>query len=126
VTFRAWQGCFAEKALVPAAEALPMPADFGFAEGASFTVATSTATHALPQRGRPEPGETLLVRGAAGGVGLAAVEVGKLLGATVIGTASSTADSRSRSRAAATMASTAAASASRTASRRSPAARAPT
>jgi NADPH2:quinone reductase len=89
VMFRAWQGCFAEEALVPAAEALPMPAGFGFAEGASFMVATSTATNALLQRGRLEPGETLLVHGAAGGVGLAAVEVGKLLGATVIGTASS-------------------------------------
>jgi NADPH2:quinone reductase len=89
VMFHAWQGCFAEEAVVPDTEALPMPAGFGFVQGASFMVATATATNALLQRARIEPGEVLLVHGAAGGVGLAAVEVGKLLGATVIGTASS-------------------------------------
>jgi len=89
VMFRAWHGCYAQQAIVPEAELLPVPKNFSFAEGAAFIVATATATNALLQRGQLKPGEVLLVHGAAGGVGLAAVEVGKLLGATVIATASS-------------------------------------
>ncbi|MDF2463230.1 MAG: putative quinone oxidoreductase [Ramlibacter sp.] len=88
VMFRAWQGCFAEEAIAPASELLPIPNGFSFAEAASFVVATSTATNALLQRGALQAGDTLLVHGAAGGVGLAAVQVGKLLGARVIATAS--------------------------------------
>ena len=89
VMFRAWYGCYAEEVIVPEEEALPLPDVFSFTEGASFMVAVSTATNALLQRGQLRAGEVLLVHGAAGGVGLAAVEVGKLLGATVIATASS-------------------------------------
>ena len=89
VMFRAWHGCYAQQAIVPEAELLPVPKNFSFAEGAAFIVATATATNAVLQRGQLKPGEVLLVHGAAGGVGLAAVEVGKLLGATVIATASS-------------------------------------
>lgn len=84
----AWNGCFAEEVVVPFANTLPLPDAFSFLEGAAFMVATSTATNALMQRGQLLEGETLLVHGAGGGVGLAAVEVGKLLGATVIATAS--------------------------------------
>ena len=89
VMFRAWHGCYAQQAVVPEAELLPVPKNFSFAEGAAFIVATATATNALLQRGQLKSGEVLLVHGAAGGVGLAAVDVGKLLGATVIATASS-------------------------------------
>lgn len=88
VMFCAWHGCLAQEAIASAADLLPMPEDFSFAEAASFVVAVSTATNALLQRAALRPGETLLVHGAAGGVGLAAVQVGKLLGARVIATAS--------------------------------------
>jgi NADPH:quinone reductase len=66
-----------------------VPSTFDHAEGATFLAAHGTAYHALIDRGRIEPGEVLLVHGAGGGVGLAAVEIGKLLGATVIAAASS-------------------------------------
>jgi NADPH2:quinone reductase len=66
-----------------------LPAGFSFAEGAAFLTAYKTAYVALVPRGALQPGEVLLVHGAAGGVGLAAVELGKQLGATVIATASS-------------------------------------
>ncbi|CAN5173193.1 NADPH:quinone oxidoreductase family protein [soil metagenome] len=89
VMFRAWHGCFSEEAIVPEFEILPVPEDFSFAEAAAFVVAVSPATNALLQRASLQPGETLLVHGAAGGVGLAAVQVGKRLGARVIATASS-------------------------------------
>ncbi len=89
VMLSATHGCYSEEVVAPASEVLPMPQGFSFAQGASFMIAVSTATNALLQRGQLKPGEVLLVHGAAGGVGLAAVEVGKLLGATVIATASS-------------------------------------
>lgn len=82
-------GGYAEEIVLPAASLVPLPKSFGFAEGASFLVASLTAYHALVQRASLAPGETLLVHGAAGGVGLAAVELGKLLGARVFATASS-------------------------------------
>jgi NADPH2:quinone reductase len=81
-------GGYAEEIVVPAEHAMPLPEGFDFAEGASFIVGYHTAYHALAQRAMLRPGEVLLVHGAAGGVGLGAVEVGKLLGATVIATAS--------------------------------------
>jgi NADPH:quinone reductase len=74
--------------VVPAARVLPLPATVSFETGAAFRSNYATAYYGL-QRGRLAAGETLLVHGAAGGVGLAAVDVGKLLGATVIATASS-------------------------------------
>jgi len=82
------QGGFAEEATVPAALCHPLPAGMSEAEGAGFIVVYGTAWHGLADVGRLQAGETLLVHGAAGGVGLAAVEVGRALGATVIATAS--------------------------------------
>jgi len=82
-------GGYAEEIVLPAGQLLRLPHGFSFAEGASFAVAGLTAYHALVQRAGLRPGESLLVHGAAGGVGLAAVELGKLLGARVIATASS-------------------------------------
>ncbi len=81
-------GSYADEVVVEQAKALPMPAGFSFVEGACFAVAYGTAYHALVQRGRLQPGQTLLVHGAGGGVGLAAVEIGKILHATVIATGS--------------------------------------
>jgi len=82
-------GGYADEAVLDAARVSPLPRGFSFEEGASFMVASITAYHALATRAALKPGETVLVHGAAGGVGLAAVEIGKLLGATVIATASS-------------------------------------
>ena len=82
-------GCFAEQVTVPAADARPLPEGWNFAEGAAFAVAYKTAYHAIVQRGQLKPREVLLVHGASGGVGLAAVELGKVLGARVIATGGS-------------------------------------
>ena len=82
-------GCYAEEIQVAAATLRPIPAGLGYAEAASFTVAYLTAYVALVRRARLEAGEWLLVHGAAGGVGLAAVDLGRHLGAKVIATASS-------------------------------------
>jgi NADPH2:quinone reductase len=80
-------GGFAEEAVVPAERVCPLPAAVSFETAAAFRANYCTAFYGL-QRGRLQAGEVLLVHGAAGGVGLAAVDVGKLLGATVIATAS--------------------------------------
>lgn len=82
-------GAFAEECVVPAASLLPLPRGIDFAAAGGFSVAYGTAWHALKDRGQLRPGETLLVLGAAGGVGLAAVELGAALGARVIAAASS-------------------------------------
>lgn len=82
-------GAYAEEAVVPASDVMPLPAGFSFTEGATFLVAHITSWHGLATRGQLREGETLLVLGAAGGVGLAAVEIGKALGARVIAVASS-------------------------------------
>ncbi|WP_197705127.1 NADPH:quinone oxidoreductase family protein [Sphingobium cloacae] len=82
-------GAFAEEVVVPASHCVPVPASMPFDIASSFTLVYGTAIHALKQRGRLQPGETLLVLGAGGGVGLAAVEVGKRMGARVIAAASS-------------------------------------
>ena len=71
-----------------ASELLPVPPAFDFGTAAAYLVAYKTAWVGLVVRGVLQPGETLLVLGAAGGVGLAAVELGKRLGATVIASAS--------------------------------------
>jgi NADPH:quinone reductase len=81
-------GGYAEEAVVPASAIRPMPEGFSFEEGATFLVAHMTAYHALKTRGCVAAGQMLLVLGAAGGVGLAAVQIGKLLGARVIAAAS--------------------------------------
>ena len=82
-------GAYADEAVVTPMQAIPLPSTFDFAEGATFLAAHGTAYHALIDRGQLKPGEVLLVHGAGGGVGLAAVEMGKFLGATVIAAASS-------------------------------------
>lgn len=82
-------GACADEAVVAASQLAPMPSTFDYAEAATFLAGHGTAYHALIDRGRVEPGEVLLVHGAGGGVGLAAVEMGKMLGATVIAAASS-------------------------------------
>jgi NADPH:quinone reductase len=82
-------GAYAEEAVVPAGQLTPLPAGFSFAEGATFLVAHISAYHGLKTRAAIAPGKTLLVLGAAGGVGLAAVQLGKALGARVLAAASS-------------------------------------
>ena len=82
-------GGYADEAVVAPSQLTPMPSTFDYAEGATFLAAHGTAYHGLIDRGQLQPGEVLLVHGAGGGVGLAAVEIGKLLGATVIAAASS-------------------------------------
>ena len=82
-------GAYAEEAMVSPSQLIPLPSTFDYAEGATFLAAHGTAYHALIDRGQVRPGEVLLVHGAGGGVGLAAVEMGKMLGATVIAAASS-------------------------------------
>lgn len=89
VIVRMRYGAYAEEAVVAPSQLTPLPASFDYAEGATFLAAYGTAYHALVDRGQIRPGEVLLVHGAGGGVGLAAVEMGKLLGATVIAAASS-------------------------------------
>ena len=82
-------GGLVEKIAVPARSAYRLPAQRSFAEGAALLLTYATAIHALADRGRLQPGQTLLVLGAAGGVGLAAVELGKAMGARVVAAVSS-------------------------------------
>jgi len=82
-------GGLAEKVLVGAATALPLPEGRGFEEGSALILTYATTIHALLDRGKLKEGEALLVLGAAGGVGLAAVELGKAYGARVVAAASS-------------------------------------
>ncbi len=82
-------GAFAEKAAIPDSKALPVPANLDFEQAAGFVITYGTTIHALQQSMQLRSGETMLVLGAAGGVGIAAVEIGKALGATVIAAASS-------------------------------------
>ncbi len=82
-------GGLAEEVVVPATACFQKPKEMDFPMAASFMMAYGTSYHALKDRGRLKEGETLLVLGASGGVGLAAVELGKLMGAKVIAAASS-------------------------------------
>ena len=82
-------GGLAEQLLVPADRAIPLPVGRSFEEGSALLMTYATVVHALVDRGRLLAGQTLLVLGAAGGIGIAAVEVGKALGARVIGAVSS-------------------------------------
>jgi NADPH:quinone reductase len=82
-------GGLAEQVVVPADRAIPLPAQRSFEEGSALLMTYATAIHALVDRGRLQAGQTLLVLGAAGGVGIAAVEIGKALGAKVVGAVSS-------------------------------------
>jgi NADPH2:quinone reductase len=88
IAFTGWGG-FAEEVVVDAVKLIPMPPGLDFTIASAFVLAYGTAHHALKDRAQLQPGETLLVLGAAGGVGLAAIEIGKQLGATVIAAASS-------------------------------------
>ncbi|MGJ9417307.1 NADPH:quinone oxidoreductase family protein [Massilia sp. CMS3.1] len=82
-------GAFAEQAIAPAAALMPMPPGMDFDTAAAITLTYGTSHHAVVDRGQLKAGETMLVLGAAGGVGLAAIEIGKALGARVIAAASS-------------------------------------
>jgi NADPH2:quinone reductase len=83
-----WGG-LAEKVAIPASSAILVPDGIDLAHASAFLYAYGTAYHALQDRARLQRGEILLVLGAAGGVGLAAVELGALMGGTVIAAASS-------------------------------------
>ncbi|MBD9677532.1 NADPH:quinone oxidoreductase family protein [Pseudomonas sp. PDM18] len=82
-------GSFAEEVAVPGYNVMPIPDGMDFPSAAAFGMTYGTSMHALKQRANLQPGETLLVLGASGGVGLAAVEIGKAMGAKVIAAASS-------------------------------------
>ena len=82
-------GGLAEKIVIPAASAIALPASRSFVDGAALLLTYATSIHALYDRGNLASGETLLVLGAAGGVGLAAIELGKARGARVIAAVSS-------------------------------------
>lgn len=81
-------GAFAEEMVVASNRVIPVPDDMGDETAAAFSMVYGTSYHALKQRANIQPGETLLVLGASGGVGLAAVELGKAMGAKVIAAAS--------------------------------------
>jgi len=82
-------GGFGSHAVVNAALVMPLPAGFPFDDAAAFILTYGTTHHALVDRAAMKSGETLLVLGAAGGVGTAAIQIGKVLGARVIAAASS-------------------------------------
>jgi len=80
-------GAYAEKALLKVEKAHPLPENVGFEEGAAVNIPYATAYRALISRAQAKPGETVLVHGASGGVGVAAVQLAVAHGLTVIGTA---------------------------------------
>jgi NADPH2:quinone reductase len=82
-------GGYADEVATDAANVVALPAQMDFVTAAAFPITYATSYHALKDRGQLRSGETLLVLGAAGGVGLAAVEIGKIMGARVIAAASS-------------------------------------
>lgn len=81
-------GAYAEKICVPAATCVPIPDELGFPEAAGIIISYCTALYGLRTCGAMKPGETLLVLGAAGGVGTAAIQLAKAMGAVVIAAAS--------------------------------------
>ncbi|MEL7369706.1 MAG: NADPH:quinone oxidoreductase family protein [Myxococcota bacterium] len=83
-----WGG-FAEEVVAESSAVVKLPEDFGFNEASGFLLTYATSLYALADRGHLKAGQTLLVLGAAGGVGLAAVQIGKAMGARVIAAASS-------------------------------------
>ena len=88
IAFNTWGG-FAEEMVVDADRTIPMPATMDFVPAAAFVLTYGTSYHALKDRAEIKAGETMLVLGAAGGVGLAAIQIGKAMGARVIAAASS-------------------------------------
>jgi NADPH2:quinone reductase len=89
VSFGARPGSFAERAVVNARAVMPAPPGFDFGQASAWRVTALTAWVALVRRGQLAAGETLLVHGASGGTGVAAVQLGRHLGATVIATGTS-------------------------------------
>src|SRR5256885_9547631 len=83
------RGGFAQECVVPADRIAPLPSGMDFETASAFLLTYCTSLHALKDCGRLQPGETLVVLGAAGGVGTSAIEVGKAMGAKVIAAASS-------------------------------------
>ena len=81
-------GAFASHVKAPASKVMPMPPGIDFDTAAAFTLTYGTSHHAVVDRGELKAGQTMLVLGAAGGVGLAAIEIGKAIGARVIAAAS--------------------------------------
>ena len=81
-------GGFGTHAIAPAALCMPLPPEFSFVDAAAFIMIYATSHHALVDRAQLKAGETLLVLGAAGGVGTSAIQIGKALGARVIAAAS--------------------------------------
>ena len=88
IGFTGW-GAFAEQAMVPQDRLIPMPDGMPFDVAGSFLMTYGTCYHALKDRGQLAAGETVLVLGAAGGIGIAAIEIAKALGGRVIAAASS-------------------------------------
>ncbi|MBT8139903.1 MAG: NADPH:quinone oxidoreductase family protein [Gammaproteobacteria bacterium] len=88
VIFNAMLGSFATQCVCPAVSALPMPDALSFEQGAGFSITYGTSYYALKQRANLQPGETVLVLGAAGGVGVTAIQIAKAMGAKVIAAAS--------------------------------------
>ncbi|WP_219892703.1 NADPH:quinone oxidoreductase family protein [Aquisediminimonas profunda] len=82
-------GCFAEQLVVPCSALMLLPPALSFEEGSCWRSAAVTAWHALHDKAGLQAGETALILGASGGVGMAAVKLAKHIGATVIGTGSS-------------------------------------
>lgn len=82
-------GAYAQKVLAPANRVFPLPDSMPFADACALMCAWGTSHHALKQRANLQSGETLLVLGAAGSTGLAAISIGKAMGARVIAVASS-------------------------------------
>ncbi|MEO8157477.1 MAG: NADPH:quinone oxidoreductase family protein [Betaproteobacteria bacterium] len=88
IAFNTWGG-FAEEMVVDADRTIPIPAAMDFVPASAFVLTYGTSYHALKDRAEIKAGETMLVLGAAGGVGLAAIQLGKAMGARVIAAASS-------------------------------------
>ncbi len=88
IAFTGWGG-FAEEVATDASKLIPIPDDMNFTTASAFVMTYGTSYHALKDRAHLKAGETVLVLGAAGGVGLAAVEIAKVMGARVIAAASS-------------------------------------
>lgn len=82
-------GAYAEQALLTADEIYPIPDEMDFQTAAAFFIASTTSRYALVERAKLDSGENLLVLGAGSGAGLAAIQIGKALGARVVGAASS-------------------------------------
>jgi NADPH:quinone reductase-like Zn-dependent oxidoreductase len=86
---RAFTGGYAEKTCMLASEAIPLPSSLSFAEGSGIPIPFFTAYHALHNKARLQPGETVLISGGGGGVGVAAIQLAKIGGARVITTCGS-------------------------------------